>query len=72
MLDDAQWADPTSLDALAFAVRRLAEDRVAIVAAARTPPEALRAAGAAARPTRPRGGARAAARAPDTSPGMPR
>ena len=42
VVDDAQWADASSLAALAFAARRLAEDRVAIVAAARTPPEALK------------------------------
>ena len=46
VVDDAQWVDSSSLDALVFAARRLTEDRVALIAAARSPdvPAALRAA----------------------------
>lgn len=35
VIDDAQWLDPPSADALAFAVNRFAADRVAVVAAQR-------------------------------------
>jgi tetratricopeptide (TPR) repeat protein len=36
VLDDAQWLDAASTDALCFAARRLLADRVAVLAAART------------------------------------
>jgi len=36
LVDDAQWADRSSLDALAFAARRLAAEPIALVVAARS------------------------------------
>ncbi len=36
LLDDAQWADRSSLDALAFAARRLAAEPIALLVAARS------------------------------------
>ena len=43
-VDDAQWADAPSLEALVFAVRRLASERVTVIVASRPDPrlEALR------------------------------
>ena len=35
LIDDAQWVDPASLDALAFAARRLESERLALLLAAR-------------------------------------
>ena len=35
-IDDAQWLDPASADALAFVVRRLADERVGLLVARRT------------------------------------
>jgi DNA-binding CsgD family transcriptional regulator len=35
LIDDGQWVDPASLDALAFAVRRLESERLALLLAAR-------------------------------------
>jgi DNA-binding CsgD family transcriptional regulator len=37
LLDDAQWFDRGSLEALAFAVRRLRAERIAVLIASRTP-----------------------------------
>jgi DNA-binding CsgD family transcriptional regulator len=37
VIDDAQWVDRASLQALTFAARRLLADRVAVIFAARTP-----------------------------------
>jgi DNA-binding CsgD family transcriptional regulator len=42
LVDDLQWIDPASQAALAFAVRRLGAESVAVVLAARTNSEALR------------------------------
>ena len=44
VIDDAQWVDTASMDALVFATRRLVDDRVSFVFAAREVPTALRAA----------------------------
>ncbi|HWN27376.1 MAG TPA: ATP-binding protein, partial [Actinomycetospora sp.] len=37
VLDDVQWADPTSVRVLVFALRRLRHDRVLVLAGVRTP-----------------------------------
>ena len=42
LVDDLQWVDPASQAALAFALRRLGAENVAIVLAARTNDEAVR------------------------------
>jgi DNA-binding CsgD family transcriptional regulator len=39
-VDDAQWLDPASRDTLAFALRRLDEEPVGLLATARLPPDA--------------------------------
>jgi DNA-binding CsgD family transcriptional regulator len=41
VVDDAQWLDRASARALAFAARRLLAEKIALVFAAREPPEAL-------------------------------
>ena len=43
LVDDCQWVDPSSLDCLAFAARRLEADRVAMVFAVRSADQGARA-----------------------------
>src|SRR5690606_39757432 len=40
IVDDAQWVDQESVEALAFAARRLATDRIGFLFAVRVPPGA--------------------------------